>query len=338
MEKLLFSICIPSYNRPQELKNLLQSIDFSEPEIMEIVICEDNSPQREEIRKIVEQFKSTTHYKVVYVENIENLGYDRNLRALINTAQGNFVIFMGDDDTFIPNVLDSYAPFLKERLEYGYILRSYRNVYKNGQIEYFQYFPENKDFVPSTDTYITLFDKSVFISGFTINRKFAKEFENTIFDGSLLYQLYLLAEVTQKYPSAYFYQPLTQATEGGTPFFGSSETEKKLYTPGTITTQNSLNFMSWYLKIINYISDKHKNGTADRILLNMSKYSYPVLAIQRNKGRKQFKMYARELAKLGFNKSAYFYIYYWSLFLFGTRFNDTIIRALKKIIGRRPKL
>jgi glycosyltransferase, family 2 len=338
MEKLLFSICIPSYNRPQELKNLLQSIDFSEPEIMEIVICEDKSPRREEIRKIVEEFKTTTRYKIIYVENKENLGYDGNLRALINNAQGNFIIFMGDDDTFIPNVLDNYALFLKERLEYGYILRSYRNVYKNGQIEYFQYFSENKDFTPSADTYITLFDKSVFISGFTINRKFAKEFETTIFDGSLLYQLYLLAEVTQKYPSAYFHQPLTQATEGGTPFFGSSEAEKKLYTPGTITTQNSLNFMNWYLKIINYISDKHKNDTADRILLNMSKYSYPVLAIQRNKGRKQFNEYARELAKLGFNKSIYFYIYYWSLFLFGTRFNDTMIRTLKKIIGRRPKL
>ena len=96
--------------------------------------------------------------------------------------------------------------------------------------------------------------------------------------------------------------------------------------------------MNWYLKIINYISDKHKNDTADRILLNMSKYSYPILAIQRNKGRKQFNEYARELAKLGFNKSIYFYIYYWSLFLFGTRFNDTMIRTLKKIIGRRPKL
>jgi len=189
-----------------------------------------------------------------------------------------------------------------------------------------------------TDTYITLFDKSVFISGFTINCKFAKEFETKIFDGSLLYQLYLLAEVTQKYPSAYFHQPLTQATEGGTPFFGSSEAEKKLYTPGTITIQNSLNFMNWYLRIINYISDKYKNGTADKILLNMSKYSYPVLAVQRDKGRKQFKIYARELAKLGFNKSVYFYIYYWSLFLFGTTFNNTIIRTLKKIIGRRPKL
>ena len=143
MEKLLFSICIPSYNRPQELKNLLQSIDFSEPEIMEIVICEDKSPRREEIRKIVEEFKTTTRYKIIYVENKENLGYDGNLRALINNAQGNFIIFMGDDDTFIPNVLDNYAPFLKERLEYGYILRSYRNVYKNGQIEYFQYFSEN---------------------------------------------------------------------------------------------------------------------------------------------------------------------------------------------------
>lgn len=245
---------------------------------------------------------------------------------------------MGDDDTFIPNALDKFAPYLHERLGYGYILRSYRNIYQDGSIEYFQYFTENKDFQPSAETYISLFDKSVFISGFTINRKYAKDFETNLFDGSLLYQLYLLAEVTRIYPSAYFHTPLTQAKEGGTPFFGSSETEKKLYTPGTITVQNSLNFMSWYLKIINYISEKYNDNTAGTIILNMSKYSYPVLSIQRNKGRKIFKEYASGLKKLGFNKSTYFYIYYWSLYFFGVKFNDSVIRILKKIIGRRPQL
>lgn len=338
MGNILFSICIPSYNRPQEVRQLLESIDYSKSENFEIVICEDKSPKRDEIRRQVQEFQSNSKYNVLYIENEVNLGYDKNLRALINNAKGNFIIFMGDDDTFIPNALDKFAPYLQERLNYGYILRSYRNVYSDGSVENFQYFPENKDFQPSDETYISLFDKSVFISGFTINREYAKKIETNQFDGSLLYQLYLLAEVTRKYPSAYFHQPLTQATEGGTPFFGSSEAEKNLYTPGSITVQNSLNFMSWYLKIINYIGEKYRNNTAEIITLNMSKYSYPVLSIQRDKGRKIFKEYAKGLEKLGFNKSVYFYVYYWSLYLLGTKFNNSIIRFLKKVIGRRPNL
>lgn len=338
MENILFSICIPSYNRPQELRQLLESVDYSQSENFEIIICEDKSPKREEIRQQVRDFQSKSNYEVVYVENEANFGYDKNLRTLINTAKGNFVIFMGDDDTFIPNALDKFALYLKERLDYGYVLRSYRNIYTDGSVENFQYFDSDRDFQPSNETYISLFDKSVFISGFTINREYAKNFETDQFDGSLLYQLYLLAEVTRIYPSGYFYQPITQATEGGTPFFGSSETEKDLYTPGSITVENSLNFMNWYLKIINYISEKYQNNTAEIITLNMSKYSYPVLAIQRNKGRKIFKKYAQELKKMGFAKSIYFHIYYWSLYILGTGMSNSIIRMMKKIIGRRPQL
>ncbi|CEN44700.1 conserved hypothetical protein [Capnocytophaga canimorsus] len=307
MNNILFSICIPSYNRPQELLHLLESIDYSQKQNFEIVICEDKSPKREEIREVVQKILNLkSRYEVVYVENEINLGYDKNLKALINIAQGNFIIFMGDDDTFIPNTLDKFALYLKDRLDYGYILRAYQNVYQNGSVEKFQYFSADKDFSPSNDTYISLFDKSVFISGFTINRKYAKDFETSQFDGSLLYQLYLLAEVTRRYPSGYFHSPITQAVEGGTPFFGSSEIEKDLYTPGSITVQNSLNFMNWYLKIINHISEKYRDNTSEIITLNMSKYSYPVLAIQRNKGRKIFKKYAYELKKMGYGKKLLF--------------------------------
>lgn len=335
---ILFSICIPSYNRPKELKRLLESIDFSNKDKMEILIAEDHSPKRREIGNVVREFKSKSEHTVRYIENDVNLGYDGNLRNLIDLAEGEFVLFMGDDDVFIPNKLDNYATFLEQNIDCGYILRSYRNVYNDGTSEDFKYFSENKRFQASKDTYIALFDKSVFISGFTIRKVWAKEFETKEFDGSLLYQLYLLAEVTRKYPSAYYHDLLTQAFEGGVPFFGSSEAEKDLYTPGTVTIQNSLNFMGWYMKIIDYIAKKYNDDSADRIRLNMSKYSYPVLSIQRGKGRKQFKKYALELKKLGLGKSFYFDVYFYSLYIFGTSFNDKGIRLLKKIIGHRPKL
>ena len=52
----ILSICIPCYNRPEKLCILLNSIDCFKDEI-EIVICEDNSPKRKEIRNIVKTFK-----------------------------------------------------------------------------------------------------------------------------------------------------------------------------------------------------------------------------------------------------------------------------------------
>lgn len=337
-DSLLFSICIPSYNRPQEIQRLLDSIDYSYSEKFEIVICEDSSPRRSEIRETVQNFIKKSAYSVRYIENDYNLGYDRNLRTLINYAKGTFIIFMGDDDMFIPRQLDDYAKFIERNLNCGYILRSYRNIYLNHTVENFQYFNANKYFEPSKETYILMFDKSVFISGFTIKKENAKEFETNEFDGSLLYQLYLLSEVCRKYPSAYYYQPITQAIEGGTPFFGSSENEKGLYTPGTITVQNSINFMKWYMYMIDYIAKKYDDDSADLIKLNMSKYSYPTLAIQREKGRKVFYKYTKELYVIGLGTSVYFYIYSISLYLFGVKFCNNIIRFLKKMIGHRPKL
>lgn len=43
MEEKLFSICIPSYNRPAEIRRLLNSIDTTHVDEVEIVICEDKS-------------------------------------------------------------------------------------------------------------------------------------------------------------------------------------------------------------------------------------------------------------------------------------------------------
>ena len=74
MDRKLFSICIPSYNRPAEIRRLLDSIDTMYVDGIEIVICEDKAPKRLEVRKQVEDFKSQSKYDVVYVENEENCG------------------------------------------------------------------------------------------------------------------------------------------------------------------------------------------------------------------------------------------------------------------------
>jgi len=61
------TIAIPSYNRPKELLRLLESIDSTQNEKIEIVICEDKSPKREEISSVVNSFKDKTINERLYL-------------------------------------------------------------------------------------------------------------------------------------------------------------------------------------------------------------------------------------------------------------------------------
>ena len=80
-------------------------MDCSSDEI-EIVISEDCSPQKKLTYELVSNFIVNTEYKVNYHENEKNLGFDGNLRRLIELSNGDFVLFMGDDDLFIKNRLN----------------------------------------------------------------------------------------------------------------------------------------------------------------------------------------------------------------------------------------
>ena len=226
---ILLSICIPSYNRPEEISRLLKSIDIQEYQKIEIVICEDFSPKREQVRQVINEFKKISKYNVIYIENEINLGYDKNLRECIKSAKGKWIMYMGDDDTFVPDAMDAYLEFLEEHNELGYILRSYRALHEDGSVEQFKYYENTCFFSSGFNTYVELFRKSVFISGFSFRREYALENMTDLFDGTLLYQLYILAEICMKYPAAYYGVPITQMTDEGIPYFGTSESEKKLH-------------------------------------------------------------------------------------------------------------
>ena len=226
------SICIPSYNRPDGLLFLLNSIDPLLSDELEVVICEDKSPKRIEVREAVRLFKASSKLNIRYFENEQNLGYDKNLRELISKAEGEFVIFMGDDDAFGVGGLGNFINF----------------IHQDGKEELFKYFDYNVFYDPSETTVATLFRKSVFISGFTFRRSLAVPYLTDIFDGTLLYQIYLLSEICINYSSAYCTIPLTvqSANRREVPMFGSSESEKSLYEPGVISLDNSINFMKGF--------------------------------------------------------------------------------------------
>ena len=138
---MFLSICIPSYNRPEELKRLLESIDTTKyAKEIEVIIQEDKAPKRQEVHAAVDDFISNNSkgFAVRYYENEVNCGYDKNLRTLPKRATGEYVMYMGDDDMYIPGSLDQYIDLLKKEMP-AYILRRYRTIHKDGSVEEYRY-------------------------------------------------------------------------------------------------------------------------------------------------------------------------------------------------------
>ena len=94
----LVSVCITSYKRVRELERCLKSIDSKRTDTIEVVVSEDCSPQRKEIRKVVVDYAERSPYHVVFNTNEQNLGYDRNLKMLATLASGEYVLYLSDDD------------------------------------------------------------------------------------------------------------------------------------------------------------------------------------------------------------------------------------------------
>jgi abequosyltransferase len=340
MENEFFiSICIPSYNRPSGLQRLLKSIDSTRHvNDLQIVICEDNAPKRSEVRGVVDEYKKESPYQVKYIENPVNFGHGKNWRQCSNQADGEFLIYMGDDDDFIPGALDPFIDWVKEHRENGYILRAYRILLTNDKTEYFKYYSNDTFFEPGEKAYTEFFLKSMLMSGYTVRREYANQFTEDCLDSTLYFQMYLEAEVCLKYPSAYCNIPIAQYIGDGVSYFGTNVVEKAHYTPGVNNVANLKCFAN-VAKITKYIDDKYGLNSTDIIKIHESKYSsFSTMIVYRHYGIKQYIASCKELRKIGLDCTPYFNIYYISILLFGANLNLFLVRMIKKIIGRRLHL
>ena len=95
--KLLFSIIIPVYNRPNEIDELLESLtkqDFSDG--FEVLIIEDGSENSS--KKIVEKYNNQLNLNYFFKEN-SGAGASRNFG--MQKASGNYFIIL-DSDVIVP--------------------------------------------------------------------------------------------------------------------------------------------------------------------------------------------------------------------------------------------
>lgn len=94
MSNVLLSFCIPTYNRPERISNLIEQIISFESNEIEIVIGDDN-PLSNRTQDVLKKF---TDSRIKYFRNKTNLGMDGNLIKIIYKASGEFIFIVMDDD------------------------------------------------------------------------------------------------------------------------------------------------------------------------------------------------------------------------------------------------
>ena len=100
-----FSILIPSYNRPEYIKQCIESILENDFKNYEIIISDDKSPKEHEIRGLIEPY--TLFPNIKFFSQKYNLREPGNKNFLVNQAEGKYNIVLGDDDNFFPHTLSS---------------------------------------------------------------------------------------------------------------------------------------------------------------------------------------------------------------------------------------
>jgi abequosyltransferase len=335
----LFSVCIPAYNRVTVLAELLDSILAQDFDDYEIVVCEDRSREREQIRAVVESYRSKTS-KIRYFENAENLGFDGNIREVVARAAGDYVVFMGNDDLMCPGALKRFAGVVRNHPNVGVVLRSYAvfldtpgNIIRTAR-----YFAEEKFFPAGAETAATFFRRCVVIPGVAVHRESASKVATKQFDGTTLYQLYLVGNILLERNGVSVPDIVTLYREGGIPEFGNSAAERGRFTPNTHTVESSLNFMRGMLEIAAHIEKTRGAAVYKPIVRDIANYSYPIIAMHVGKGPREFLRYVRGLAKLGFWRSPMFFAWCVLLLVLGQRRVDRLIEFVKRKLGYTPVL
>ena len=97
---LLLSICIPTHNRADMLRQALDSIIPQVADHEAEIVVVDNASSDETPALVGEYVRRQTSMR--YIRQQENVGFDRNIITCIEQARGRYISLFSDDDLALP--------------------------------------------------------------------------------------------------------------------------------------------------------------------------------------------------------------------------------------------
>ena len=302
--RISLSVAIPSYSRPRDLDYLLETIHAGSRLPDEVVICDDNSPDRDEIRGIVDNWCAAfaqTSCALRYLQNDVNLGYDRNLQKLVRECTSEYVVFIGNDDAFtsagIRRIYDGIAAnpglkaFSRSFVKFADSLDNSSGVSR--------FATQDCIFAAGNSKPRMYLRLSAYFGGLVFDRAWALSKERSSYDGTLYYQLYLFGCAYFETGVGYIYEPVVGARTDGVPLFGVASTEAGSHQPGGYSARARAKMWSDILRIARDIDRDHDASSYDDIHYELkTRLSFHVFESYAHKSIQDLLALARELNRL----------------------------------------
>ena len=127
------SICIPTYNRSNELKQCIDSIvcqkEFLINNQVEIIVCDNCSSDNTKV--ICKDFESRFGANFKYYCNNVNIGAEKNYEKTLSLGNGDFLKLSNDTNFFIEGSLNYILKSLEDNKQQDNFIYFTNNLFKN---------------------------------------------------------------------------------------------------------------------------------------------------------------------------------------------------------------
>lgn len=329
MDKIL-SIGITSYKRIKELERCIKSIETKYVDDIEIIVSEDCSPLSREIGEHVETLARQIPYDLKFIPNEHNLGYDRNLGAIIKKSRGEFVFLMSDDDAFYPGFLDVLIPFIKkqENKRYGVIYAPF--VYSDTRRKDRNH---GKDLVieateANAGKYI--YD-SILFSGLIFKKQYVEGLDAESFLNMNFYQVYMYLKMIYHHGGYYFAKPSVYCVGDGENAYGKSESSGgNAIIADRSSVMSNVEFCRTLIMVIKRFDKEEGSHVFKSFEAQYSFRCYSLLSMARSVSLSFYKDFWKRLNNLDMTLRPIAKVYYYMLLVLGSRISNTLTYYAKR--------
>jgi glycosyltransferase involved in cell wall biosynthesis len=180
---MILSICIPTYNRSDKIKSLLESLIMHRFHELNIEILVSNNGSTDQTEYVINEYKET--FKIY--NQSANIGFKENIRFLYSIAAGHYILLLGDDDEVLFDKLYLLIEFLEVNynslkpdliiLKYGIYFKD-STVVKYSHNVYLDQFHKEKNLNSFGDLSGNFYKPFVFLSGFLVKNSFSMFIED----------------------------------------------------------------------------------------------------------------------------------------------------------------
>jgi len=297
---------------------------------VEIIVSEDCSPKKIEIRSLVEKIAQTSQFVIKFNSNEINIGYDRNIKKLIDMASGEYILFITDDDKFSQGALDKLIRQLKKNSP-AFLLTPFRHV-KSGLVQ--RKYSNSHHIaggLKSVNKY--LFD-NILVSGLVFKRSLIPAYEETKLDKLIYTQVYIFCVIALRNEGGYLDVELIECIEDGENAYGKSSSNLNEDLADRSRPISNLEFNKGLIRIVRMFDDDYNTSVHKMFSQEYSFRSWTGLSESKRISQNEMRNYFEKLIALDVKYNICPYLYFGVLTLFGYPFSQIIFAFPKYTVKK----